>query len=84
MKYPVVFLKPIIMQYNLIVVIFTILLKTRPWKQYVPVPLNIMGYRTGNVCNVVMISDQILSYPFSRQIKIQRFTFYFSMTIYIP
>ena len=71
-KYKVLFLKPIRMKYDLMVVIFTILLKTWPWKQYDPVTLNIMGYCTGNMCYVVVINAQVLSYPFRRQIKIQQ------------
>ena len=72
MKYPVVFSKPIIMQYNLMVVIFIIALQIWTWKQCYPLPLNIMGYRTENVCYAVLISTQVLSYLFRRQLKIQQ------------
>ena len=34
----------------------------------VPVPLNTTGYHAENVCYIVVISDQVLSYPFRRQI----------------
>ena len=54
------------------VVIFIIPLQTWPWQQYVPVPQNTMGHRTGNVCYVVVISAQVLSYPYRRQINIQQ------------
>ena len=64
--------KPIRMQYDLMAVIFTIPLQTWPWKQCVPVPLIIMGYRTGNVCYIVVINAQVLSYPVRRQINIQQ------------
>ena len=70
-EYQVVLLKPIRIKYNLMVVIFKILLQTCIWKQYVPVPLNIMGYCTGNVCYVVVISYQVLSYPVRRHTNIQ-------------
>ena len=54
----------------------------------VPVPLNIMGYHTGNVCYVFVISDQVLSYPVRRQIKIQQtcaeqYVFMFTITFHI-
>ena len=96
-KYPVVFLKPLRMQYDLMVVIFTIPLQTWPWQKCVPVPLNIMVYRTENVCYVDVISAQLFSYPFSSKIKIQQtcvqqyvtcltkcFTLYCSQETYIP
>ena len=70
-KYQVLFLKPIIMKYDLVVVIFTILLQTWSWKQCVPVNLNIMGYHTGNVYYVVVIIDLVFYYPVRMQIKIQ-------------
>ena len=54
------------------VVIFTTQPQTCPCKQCVPIPLDIMVYRTGHVCYVVVINDQILSYPVTRQIKIQQ------------
>ena len=34
----------------------------------VPAIINIMSYCTGNVCYVVVINDQVLSYPVSRKI----------------
>ena len=71
-KYPVTFLKPIRIQYELMAIIFKIPLQTCPCKQCVPVPMIIMGYRTGNVCNIVVINAQVLSYPVRRQIKIQQ------------
>ena len=37
-----------------------------------PCPSTIMGWCTGNVCYVVVKYDQLLSYPVSRQIKIQQ------------
>ena len=71
-KYPIVFLIPIIIQYDLMVVLFTIPLQTCPWNQFVTVPLNIMGYRTGNVCYIVVMIYQLFSYPVRVQIKIQQ------------
>ena len=71
-KYPVIFLKPIRMQYDLMVFIFTIPLKKLPCKKCVPVPLNIMGYCNGNACYVVVISAQVFYYPVRRQINIQQ------------
>ena len=71
-KYPVVFLKPIRMQYYLMFVIFTIPLLTWPWQQCIPVPLNIMGDLTGNIFYIFVISAQVLSYPARVQIKIQQ------------
>ena len=67
-----VFLKPIIMQYDLIFVIFTILLQTCPWQQCLPVSMNTIGYRTRYVCYIVVISAQVFSYPARSQIKIQQ------------
>ena len=71
-KYVVVFFKLIRMQYNLMVVIFIILLQTWKWQQFVQVPLNIMRYRTRNVCHIVVINDKVSSSPVRRQIKIQQ------------
>ena len=51
----------IIMMYDLVVVIFTIPLHIWPRKQGVPVPRNIMGYRTENLCYFVVISAQVMS-----------------------
>ena len=65
-KYKVLYLKPIRMMYNLMVVIFTIPVQTWTWQQYERLPLNIMGYRTGNVCYVIVISAQIFSYHVRR------------------
>ena len=53
-------LKPVRMQYDLIVIIIKIPLHTRPRQNFVHVLLNIMGYRTGDVCCVVVISTQLL------------------------
>ena len=50
LKYKIIYLKPKIMLYDLMVVIFTIPLNTWPCKQCVPVPMNIIGYRTENMC----------------------------------
>ena len=72
MKYPFVFLKCIRIQYDLMVVIFTISLQKWTWQKFVPVPLIIMGYHTVNVCCVVLMSAQVLSYPVMNQIKIQQ------------
>ena len=67
-KYTVIFLKPIRTQYYLMVVIFKIPLKTWPWQQCVPVPLNIM-----EMCvTLFLINSQIFSYPVRRKIKIQQ------------
>ena len=68
-KYQVVFLKPIIMQYNLMAVISTIPLHTFPWKKCVPIILNIMGYHNGNVCYIVVISAKVMYYPVSAALK---------------
>ena len=38
----------------------------------VPIHINITIYRTVNVCYVVVISAQVLSYPFRIQLKIQQ------------
>ena len=53
-------------------VIFTTPLQTWSWQQCVPILINIMGYLTVNICYVVRISVQVLSYPFRSQIKIQQ------------
>ena len=71
-KYPVLFLKPTRMQYDLMVVIFTIPLHTYPWQKCVPGPINIMGCRNVNLCYIVVISFQLLSYQFRRKVKIQQ------------
>ena len=71
-KYPIVFLKPIRMHYELTVVVFTISLQAWPRKKCVPVPLNIMDYPPGNVCYIILTSAKVLSYPVRRQIKIQQ------------
>ena len=71
-KYPVLFLKPMRMKYDLMVFTFSIPLHTWPWQQCVLVPLNIMGCRTGNMCYVDVIWAQVLSYLVRRQIKIQQ------------
>ena len=61
--------------YNLMVVIFTTRPQTWPWLQGFPVAILIMGYCTGNVCYIVVINYQVLSYPFRSQIKIQQTRF---------
>ena len=71
-KYQVVFMKPIRILYNLVVVIFTTPPQTWKFQQCVPVLLNIMRYHTGNVCYIVVISAQVLSYTVSRQINIKQ------------
>ena len=71
-KCQVLYLKPIRMLYNLMFDIFKIPLRTLPRKQFVPVPLNIMGYCTGIGCHVVVITTQVLSYPVKRQIRTQQ------------
>ena len=58
-KYKVACLKHIINIYDLIIFIFTQPLQTYLGQQCLTVHTNIMGYRTGNVCNVVVISAQI-------------------------
>ena len=54
-KYPVVFFKPIQLQYDLMFVIFTIPLHKWPWHKFVPINIKIAGYQTVNVCYVVVI-----------------------------
>ena len=71
-KYQVLFLKPIRIMYDLMVDIFTMQPQTFPWQQYVSFPLNIIVYITVNVCYVVVISAQVLSYPVKIQIKMQK------------
>ena len=41
-------------------------------EKFAPVPLNIMGYRTVNVCYIVVISSKVFSYPVRSQIKMQQ------------
>ena len=53
--------KSIIIQYNLMVLIFTIPLKTWPCQKCVPVTLNTMAYRTRNLCYIFVINVQVLS-----------------------
>ena len=84
-KYQVIYLKPIRILYNLMVEIFTIPLQTWILQQCVPVTLNIMGYRTGNMCYVVVISAQVFSYPVRSQIKTQQTCvqkYYFIFTVF--
>ena len=72
------------MQYDLMVVIFKISLHTWPWQKCVLVPTNIIGYRTGNFRNDVMISAQVLSYLVRMKIKIQQTCvqqYYFMLTV---
>ena len=68
-------LKSIRIMYDLMVVIFTIPLQTWPRKQCVPVILDIIGYRAGNMCYVVVIISQVFYYPFRRQRKIPQTSF---------
>ena len=63
LKYKIIYLKPKIMLYDLMVVIFTIPLQTWQCQKYVPVLLNIIIYRTVSLCYVVVINSQVLSYP---------------------
>ena len=58
--------------YDLTVALFIIMILTWLCQQYIPIPLNIMGYRNEMVCYIVVMSVQILSYPVRRQIKIQQ------------
>ena len=58
--------------YNIMVVIFTILLQTWPCQQNFSVSLKLMVYCIVNLCYVVTISVPVLSYPVGRKTKIQQ------------
>ena len=58
--------------YDLKVDILKIPLYTWSCKKYAAVTINIMGYHTGNVCYIVVINYQVLSYPPRIQKKIQK------------
>ena len=71
-QYQFVSLKSIIILYDFIFSIFTIILQTCPWQQCFPVTKNTMGYHTGNVCYVVVVNVQLFSYQVRRKIEIQQ------------
>ena len=64
--------KHIKIMYDLMVVTLTKQHNTWTLQQCFTVPPQIMRYRTGNVCYVVVINDQALSYPLRILVKIQK------------
>ena len=51
---------------------YSLTLLTWPYRQCVPVALNIMGYLTRNLCYAVVTRDKVFYYQVRIQIKIQQ------------